>query len=183
MKASKDLIQKAVLGGLLLIAVIYSYFNVLLEPLKRDRETTRKKMAELTPQIEAARSQLKAASKIELAAPGATTTLAQVRAMIPEGSPVAWFPTRVGDFFKREGIDKVATRMNAESAEAELPGFRRITWGVDLPKVNIVPFAAALAKLENEEPLLEVSSVQVNTSHDELQSQRVLLTVNTLVRQ
>ncbi|MDQ3624581.1 MAG: hypothetical protein M3463_19205 [Verrucomicrobiota bacterium] len=183
MKFSKDLIQKSILGGLLLMVVIYGYFSLLLEPLKREREVTRKKIAELQPQAEAASSQVKLTKSMELAAPSATTTLAQVRAMIPDGSPVAWFPTRVGDFFKREGFDKVATRMNAETVEVELPGFRRISWGIDLPKVNIVPFAAALAKLETEEPLLEVSSLQVNTSHDEPEHQRVLLTVNTLVRQ
>ncbi len=31
--------------------------------------------------------------------------------------------------------------MTGEATDKELPGFRRITWGVDLPKVDYVTFA------------------------------------------
>ena len=73
--------------------------------------------------------------------------------------------------------------MNNEFPEKELPGFRRLSWGIDLPRVDFVPFAAALAQLENEEPLVEVVSLQIDTSREDSESQRALLTVNNLVKQ
>ena len=49
--------------------------------------------------------------------------------MIPEGSPVAWFPTQMADFFKDKGIDRVSTRMSGETVDKELPKFRQIALG------------------------------------------------------
>ena len=182
MKLGKEEIQKAVLGGLMLLGIVYVYFTMLLGPLVSRQGSVRKSIAELDPQIAAAQAQIKNTADIEASAPKSTRTLAQISAMIPEGSPVAWFPTRLGDFFKKQGMDKAATRMNNESEDKNLPGFRRISWSVDLPRVDFIPFAAALAQLENEEPLLEISTVQVDTSRDDADSQHVLMTVNNLVK-
>ena len=183
MKLGKEEIQKLVLGGLMLIGIVYVYFNMLLGPLVQRQAVVRKSIEDLDPQIAAAQAQLKKTASIEAAAPTATQTLAQVSAMIPEGSPVAWFPTRLGDFFKKQGVDKAATRMNNEAADKNIPGFRRISWSVDLPRVDFIPFAAAIAQLENEEPLVEIGTLQVDTSRDDVDSQHVLMTINNLVKQ
>ena len=53
---------------------------------------------------------------------------------------------------------------------------------VPASRVDFIPFAAALAQLENEEPLLEIGTVQVDTSRDDVDSQHVLMTVNNLVK-
>src|SRR5258708_34015826 len=107
----------------------------------------------------------------------------QVEAMIPEGSPVAWFPTRMADFFKKLGIDKASTRMTGETGEKELPGFRRISWGVDLPKVDFVIFAQAIAALENDEPLLAITAMQVEASRTWAEWERPLTLCFPVVEQ
>ena len=182
MKLGKEEIQKIVLGALLFFGILYSYFDLLLGPLKKGQAGTQKSIESLVPEIAAAKAQIARTETMEKNAPAALTTIRQVAAMIPEGSPVAWFPTRVADFFKRQGLDKTVTRMNNEIPEGELPGFRRIAWGVDLPKIEFVPFAVALAALENEEPLVEISSVQIDASREDVQTQRALITVNNIVK-
>ena len=182
MKLGKEEIQKAFLGGLLLIGLVYVYFNMLLGPLVARQGGVRKAIADLDPQIATAQEQIKKTAGLEIAAPKSAQTLAQVGAMIPEGSPVAWFPKRLGDFFKSQGVDKAATRMNNESEDKALPGFRRMSWSVDLPRVDFIPFAAAVALLENDEPLFEIGSLQVDTSRESVDSQHVLMTVNNLVK-
>lgn len=183
MKLGKEEIQKIVLGSLMLVGIVYVYFNMLLGPLVQRQGIVRQSIADLDPQIAAAEAQVKKTAAIEATAPQATETLAQVGAMIPEGSPVAWFPTRLGEFFKKQGLDKAATRVNNETEDKNLPGFRRISWTVDLPRVDFIPFAAAIAQLENEEPLVEIGTLQVDTSRDDVDSQHVLMTVNNLVKQ
>ncbi|MEO7318723.1 MAG: hypothetical protein ABIZ56_07020 [Chthoniobacteraceae bacterium] len=183
MKLGKEEIQKIVLGGVLLAGLVYVYFSMLLGPLVGRQALVRKSITDLDPQITAAQAQMKKTAAIEASAPKATETLAQVKSMIPEGSPVAWFPTRLGDFFKKQGVDKAATRMNNEVEDKNLPGFRRISWSVDLPRVDFIPFAAALAQLENEEPLVEIGTIQVDTSREDAASQHVVMTVNNLVNQ
>ena len=103
MKLGKEEIQKMFLGGLMLIGLVYVYFNLLLGPLVARQGFVRKSIVDLDPQIAAAQAQIKKTADLEVTAPKAAQTLAQVGAMIPEGSPVAWFPKRLGDFFKHQG--------------------------------------------------------------------------------
>ena len=182
-KFGKEEIQKLVLGSLMLVGLVYVYFNMLLGPLKQRQAGVRQNIVDLDPQIAAAHAQVKKTAAIEEAAPKAQETLAQVSAMIPDGSPVAWFPTRLGDFFKKQGVDRAATRMSTELADKSLPGYRRISWSVDLPRVDFIPFAAALAQLENEEPLVEIATMMIDTTREEVDSQHILMTVNNLVKQ
>ena len=183
MKLGKEEIQKLVLGSLLLIGLVYVYFNMLLGPLAARQVTVRKSIADLEPQIAAAQAQIKKTAGLEAAAPKSTQTLAQISAMIPEGSPVAWFPKRLGDFFKSRGVEKASTRMNNEAEDKSLPGFRRISWSVDVPRVDFIPFAAAVAQLENEDPLVEIGTLVVDTSREDVDSQHILMTLNNLVKQ
>jgi hypothetical protein len=183
MKLSKDDIQKLILGGLLLIGLIYCYFTMLLQPLKSDYVIAQKNLVEIEPQIAEAKAQISQAEAVEKDAPRAQATIAQIEAMIPEGSPVAWFPPRIAEFFKARHVDKVATRMNNEFVEKDLPGFRRMSWAIDLPKVNFGQFAGALAQLENDEPLLEINNLLIETTREDAESQRALITASNLVKQ
>ena len=183
MKLGKDEIQKIALGVLLLFGVLYSYLDLLLGPLSKRQEAIKQSIAALGPEINNAKAQIEKTRKLEESADAARLIARQVDAMIPEGSPVAWFPTRMGDFFKKQGIDKVQTRMNGELPDKELPGFRKLIWGVDLPRVEFVSFAQAIATLENEEPLIEVSSLQIDASREDVETQRALITVTNLVKQ
>lgn len=183
MKLGKEEIQKLILGGLLLIGVVYSYFDMLLLPLLKKQTATQKSTVALGPEIEKSQAQIKKAQDMERAVAEKTLVLAQVNAMIPEGSPVAWFPTRMADFFKRNNIEKVITKMNGETADKELTGFRRITWGLDLQKVSFADFGAAICTLENEEPLIEVGSLQIDANRDDVATQRAIITVQNLVKQ
>jgi hypothetical protein len=183
MKLGKEEIQKLVLGGLLLVGVVYSYFDLLLFPLKKHQVLTQKSTVALGPEIQAAQAQIKKTQELERTVPEKTIVIRQVDAMIPEGSPVAWFPTKVGDFFRRQGIEKATTKINSENAEKELPGFRRLTWGIDFPKVVYSQFGGAIAALENEEPLLEIRTMLIDASRDDPETQRSTITVNNLVKQ
>ena len=183
MKLGKEEIQKLVLGLMLLVGVVYSYFDLLLGPLVKHQAAARANIASLGPEIASAKAQIAKTKELEKSAPDAVQTTRQVEAMIPEGSPVAWFPTRIAEFFKKQGFDRTFTRMNSEVPDKDLSGFRRLTWSVDLPKVEFVPFAKAVALLENEEPLIEISNLQMDASREEVEMQHALLTVNNLIKQ
>jgi hypothetical protein len=183
MKFGKEEIQKMVLGGMVFAGVTVAYFTLLLGPLGDSVRLTQGEMSELRPKLDAAKKQIKQASEKEKSAPKSTLVLKELTALIPEGSPVAWFPTQVGDFFKREGIDKAATHMNGEAPDASLPGFRRIVWGVDIPRVEFVSLGQSLADFENEQLLTEISNLQIESMRDDVESLRVTLTLNNIVKQ
>jgi hypothetical protein len=183
MQLNKEEIQKLILGGLLLLGVVYSYFDLLLFPLKKHQEATTKSTVALGPEIQNAQAQIKKTQDLEKTVSEKTVVARQVETMIPEGSPVAWFPTKIGDFLKHLGIEKATTKLNSETVEKELAGFRRLAWGIDVPKVSYSQFGGAICALENEEPLLEVRSMQIDASRDDAETQRAMLTVQNLVKQ
>jgi hypothetical protein len=183
MKLGKDEIQKLALGVLLFFGLIYSYFDLLLGPLSKRQDATRQSIAALGPEIANAKAQIEKTRLLEQNAGTIMLTARQVDAMIPEGSPVAWFPTRMTEFFKKQGIDKALTRLNGELPDKELPGFRKLVWGVDLPKVGFVSFAEAVAALENQEPLFEIAALQIDASREDVEAQHALITLNNLVKQ
>jgi len=179
----KEEIQKLVLGVLLFFGLIYSYFDLLLGPLSKHQDAVRLSIVALGPEIDSDKAQIARAKQMEKEALITQKTTRQVNAMIPEGSPVAWFPTHMTEFFKKQGIDKALTRMNGELPDKELPGYRKLVWGVDLPKVEFVPFAEAVSALENEEPLFEIAAMQIDASREDVEAQHALLTLNNIVRQ
>ncbi len=183
MKLNKDQIQKIGLSAMMLVGVVYAYSEFLLGPLQQERAVATASLAALDPQVTAAKKQIARTKGLEAKEPATNLLIQQVGDMIPEGAPVAWFPPRLTDFFKRNGIEKVAARMNNESTEKDLPGFRRINWSLDIPSAEFVKFIAALSSLENEEPLFEVQALEVDTSRDSTQFQHITVNINSLSRQ
>jgi hypothetical protein len=183
MKLTKDQIQKIGLGAMMLVGVIYAYNEFLLSPLQQEQEVAKAALATLDPQVVAAKKQIAKTKTLEAKGPETDLLIKQVGDMIPEGAPVAWFPPKMTDFFKRQGIEKVAARMNNEFAEKDMPGFRRISWSLDVPGAEFVKLAAALSALENEEPLFEIHSVDVETNRESTQFQHITVNINSISRQ
>jgi hypothetical protein len=183
MKLGKEEIQKIVLSALMLFALLYCYFSLLLGPLQNGEKAARNSIAELTPQIAKDEATVREAQQMELRAPVAVSTMDQVKAMIPDGAPVAWFPQRISEFFKRQGIEKCTARAGTDLGEKELTGFKKLGWTLDIPAVDTIPLAIAIAALENEQLLMEVTSIQLDALKDNVQYQRAVITVSTIVKQ
>jgi hypothetical protein len=181
MKLSKEQKQKLALGGIFIIGVIYAYFEFLLGPLQGAKAAAESTTRALEPKIAAAKAQLKKVADLKTKQPEAKLFMQQINAMIPEGSPIAWFPPRMVEFFKKHGVDRVTARMNSETVEKELTGFRRLNWGVEAPKVDFITYAAAVSALENEEPLIEIQSFEAEAGREDVGTQRAALIVNNLM--
>ena len=183
MKLGKDEIKKLALSTLLLVGLLYCYFSMLLGPLSQREARVRQEIKALTPQIETAKKQIALTKTLEAQEPANNEVLDQIRGLIPEGAPVAWFPPRLADFFKRQGIEKCTARLTNELPLKDVPGFRKLVWSIDLPKVGFIPLAIALSGLENEDPLLEITNLQVESNSADPEYQHAVLTANTIVTQ
>ncbi|MEA3187649.1 MAG: hypothetical protein QOD99_1479 [Chthoniobacter sp.] len=180
MKLGKEEIKKITLSLMVLTGVLYCYTTMLLGPLARSEAASQGKIKTIEPQIAEAKKQLQKTSAVEARAPVAAAALEEIKASIPEGAPVAWFPPRITEFFKRAGIEKTQARFVKEETEKELTGFRKMIWNIEVPRAEFGVLGAAIAALENEEPLLEVTTVTVDALKDEPQFQHATLIVSTL---
>ena len=182
-KFSKDQIQKIVLSTLLMAALIYGYFQFLIFPLNTADQNARKEIADLNTKIAVSSKRLAKLRSSDEQARSASDVWATVNSMIPSGEPIAWFPPRMRAFFDRQGIKESVTRLERRDKlpEPELNEFAACNWSIELPGVDFVPLGIAIAGLENEEPLLEITRLQISTALETPETQRISMNVSTIM--
>jgi hypothetical protein len=181
MKLEPEQIKKIALSVLLLIALLYGYFTYLLGPLQQSEKNATNGIATVIPQISDAKTQIAKTAELEAKAPEATAFLTSLKNTIPDGAPIAWFPPKMTDFFRAHGIEKCTTRLVSEGGDA-MPGFRKLVWAIDVPKVEFVPLGMAISCLENDEPLLTILNVSIDATREDAQYQHATLILTTLVK-
>lgn len=183
-KLNKDQKQKIFLSILLMAVLVYGYFTFLLAPLNVEETKANSQITSLNTKIEKARSLIKRSKAVESQAVTAQETLAQINDRIPEGAPVAWFPPQVRSFFDRHNIKDSTTRAGSVEVggDPNLSDYKSLAWSIDLPQTTFDQLGIALAGLENENILLEITRLQINSRPEDPEKQRVALNVVTLLK-
>jgi hypothetical protein len=181
MKLEQEQIKKISLAVILVVALLYCYFAYLLGPLQQSARNTANGITNIIPQIADDKKQIAATADLETKAPQATALLTALRDTIPDGAPIAWFPPKMAEFFKSHGIEKCTTHLVSEAADP-MPGFKKLVWSIDVPKVEFIPLGIAISSLENDEPLLTILNVSIDAMRDDAQYQHATLVLTTLVK-
>jgi hypothetical protein len=181
MKFTQEEIKKILLIAVVLLGLLYFYYDVLLGGISANETKKNALINEIQPKIKQAREQLARTKELERKAGEVDETLDQIKALIPPGAPIAWFPPRIAEFLKRQGIEKASTRPNEEITDKDLGGFCKKTWTIELPKVAFPKLGIAIAGVENEEPLLEIFKIHIEETLDDPLAQNATLNVVTIV--
>lgn len=182
-KLSKDEIKKIALSGVGFVVLLYVYFSFFLGPLNRSREATERTIADLQAKVASSKGELAKASNLERQASDATSRFAALKALSPEGAPIAWFPPRMKVFFGNQQIERANARLENSTPykEPELSSWVRYSWLIDLPQSEFATVGHAVAELENSEPLLSIAKLTIKAVADDPQFQQVSLTANTTI--
>ena len=183
-KLSKDQKQKIFLSSLLMLGLVYCYFSFLITPLGKGDVAAAAAIEALDAKIAKSKSTLKRSKAVQEQARTAEETLAQVGDLIPDGAPIAWFPPRIHAFFDRHALKGSIVRPGAldSAPDPALHNFRTADWTIDLPQAGLIPLGIALAGLENEEKLLEITRLQISTPADNPEKQHVSMNISTLLK-
>ncbi len=180
-KLTKDQWQKISLSALLMIGLIYCYFTFLIGPMGKTDASNLASIEALDGQLAQARTQEMRSRTIEAQARTAEETLAQVNDMIPEGEPIAWFPPKMHDFLERQNLKNSVVRpAGGASPEAGMGDLKSETWSIEVPQSGFVQLGIALAGLENEEKLLQITHLQISNQVDNPEKQHVMINVVAL---
>jgi hypothetical protein len=176
-KLTKDQVQKLAFSAIGFVFLLYVYFTFFLGPLNRSRAAMLVTIQDRQSKIDASKDEMKKAVSLEKQAATATNRFAALRALNPEGAPIAWFPPRIKTFFANHQIDKAVARLENSAAfkEAELSGWMKYTWMIDLPQADFASLGTAIAELENTEPLLSITRLHIQTLASQPQFQHVEL--------
>ena len=180
-KLSKDQIKKLLLSGMGFVVLIYVYFSFFLGPLNDSRDATLKQINELQDKVANSKSELTKTAKLEKQAETATSRFAALKALSPEGAPIAWFPPRMKTFFANQEIDKATARLETSAAykETDLANWMRYNWLIELPQADFASLGKAIASLENSEPLLSITRLTIKALPEDPQFQQVTITAST----
>lgn len=182
-KLNKDQIQKIALSSMGAIFLLYVYFNFFLGPLTRSRDAMLREIQDKQGKLERSKSDLAKATTLEKEALHATSRFAALKALSPEGAPIAWFPPRMKLFFANQHVDKAGARLEntASFKQPELSNWTRYNWLFDLPQADYEALGKAISQLENTEPLLSITKLSIRTTADQPQFQQVTLAASTYV--
>ena len=182
-KLSKDQFQKLFLSAVGFIVLIYVYFSFFLGPLSTSRDSALAQIDDLQGKVANSKNELTKTAKLEKQAETATNQFAALKALSPEGAPIAWFPPRIKTFFANQDIDKASARLESNSPykEADLANWTRYGWVIELPQAEFSTLGRAVAALENGEPLLSITRINIKALSEDPQFQQVTLTASTAV--
>jgi hypothetical protein len=182
-KLSKDQLQKVGLSIVGLVILLYVYFNFFLGPLGRSRNTALATIKERQAKMEGSKDEINKAAKLEQTAKTATSRFAALKALNPEGAPIAWFPPRMKTFFASQQIDKAVARLDNSGPfkQNELAGWTRYNWLIELPQTDYAALGKAIAQLENTEPLLAITKLNIHTLPEQPQFQKVDIAVENII--
>ena len=180
---TKDEIKKLAVSAIAFVVLLYVYFGFFLGPLRRSQATMVASIKDLQDKVGSSEATLTNVTNLEKQATAATTRYALLTNSNPEGAPIAWFPPRIKVFFANQQIDKAVARLegNLPYKEADLAGWTRYNWTIDLPQTDFSVLGYALAELENTEPLLSINHINIHGLADDPQFQQVSLSVATAI--
>jgi hypothetical protein len=180
---SKDQIQKLAISTIGFVILLYVYFSFFLGPLNASRNAMTASINELQAKLGSSKNEMAKATNLENQARDATTRYAALTNASPEGAPIAWFPPRMKTFFSNQQIDKTTARLenNVPYKEADLSGWMRYNWMLDLPSTDFSALGVAVAELENTEPLLSIHHLNIHALAEDPQFQQVSLNVATAI--
>jgi hypothetical protein len=183
LKLTKDQIKKLMLSAMGFVVLVYVYLSFFLGPLNTSRDSMLATIDQVQGKIDSSKTEITKASNLEKQATTATTRFAALKTLSPEGAPIAWFPPRMKTFFANQEIDKVTARLESNVAykEPDLASWMRYNWLLELPQADFAVLGKAITALENSEPLLSITRINIRALPDDQQFQQVTLTASTAI--
>lgn len=182
-KLSKDQIKKLALSGMGFVFLLYVYFTFFLGPLHKIRDAALAEIDQTQKKIDGSKSEMAKAANLERQAKESTARFAALKAMIPDGAPIAWFPPRMKTLFANQRIDKAVARLesNTNFKQGELTNWTKYNWLIELPQADFAALGRSIADLENKEPLLSITKLSIHAVPTEAQFQQIGIAATTVI--
>jgi len=182
-KLSKDQIKKLSLSAMGFVFLLYVYFTFFLGPLHKIRDGALTEIGGGQKKIDGSKSELAKAANLERQAKDATARFAALKAMIPDGAPIAWFPPRMKTFFANQQIDKAVARLESNTSfkHNELTNWTKFNWLIEMPQADFAALGRSIADLENNEPLLSITKLNIHVMPNDPQFQQVGIAATTVI--
>ena len=140
-------------------------------------------IADRQKKIDSSKAEVAKAATLERQAKDAMARFATLKALTPEGAPIAWFPPRIKTFFASQQIDRAVARLesNTNFKQNELAAWTKYNWLIELPQADFAALGKSIAELENSQPLLSITKLTIHVLPEQPQFQQVAIAATTVV--
>jgi hypothetical protein len=182
-KLNKDQIQKLILSTMGFIFLLYVYFTFFLGPLNKSRAAAETSIKNYQHKLDTSKSEIAKAATLEHRAKAATVRFAALKALNPEGAPIAWFPPQIKLLFAGQQIEKASARLDSTTPckQPELSAWMKYNWIIELPQADYDSLGKAIAELENSAPLLSITKLSIHSTSDQPQFQQVAIAASSVI--
>ena len=182
-KLSKDQIKKLSLSAMGFVFLLYVYFSFFLGPLQKIRDNALSQIADRQKKIDTSKTEVAKTATLERQAKDAMARFAALKALTPDGAPIAWFPPRMKTFFATQGVDRAVARLESTGTfkQNELATWTKHNWLIDLPQADFAALGKSIAELENSEPLLSITKLSIHVLPEQPQFQQVAIAATTVI--
>ncbi len=180
-KFTKENTQRLVLAGLTFIILIVFFQSFLLGPAFKSIRNSSAELERVNSELAKAKSMKTRIANMQKQVEQVSELEKTLFVNQPAGDPIAWFPPRVENFFKKVGIQYCLATLSSPSDE-EIPGLRTYRCTVEFPEVSFMIFGVALAAFENHDNLVEVRDLAITSQSDNPALQRVTLTLRVILK-
>lgn len=184
-KLNKDQIQKVVASALMLGVVLAGYYNLLLSPLKANIARMETEVVGVEEKVKEANTQIRKAQGLDEQVAQSQNTIDLLEEFMLDGAPEAWFPPLIQEFFTTHGVKSSPPR-RIEFRGAQDPALRKYQsgiWSAQFSQIEFAQWGMAMSALENEQPLLRFTRIQVELSSDTPQFQRADVEIYNIIKQ
>jgi hypothetical protein len=180
-KFTKENTQRLLLAGLALVILLVFFQTFLLGPAFNTIRSSASQIEKVSTEMSKAKSLKTRIENMQRQVDQASELEKTLFMNQPAGDPIAWFPPRIENFFKKAGIQHCLATLSSPSDE-EIPGLRTYRCTVEFPEVSFMRFGVALAAFENHDTLLEVRNVSISAQSDNPALQTVTLGLRIILK-
>jgi hypothetical protein len=183
LKLNKDQTKKLALSAMGFVFLLYVYFSFFLGPLQKSRAGTLAQIEDRQKKIDSSKAEVNKAAALERQAKESMARFAALKALSPEGAPIAWFPPKMKTFFANQGIDRAVARLesNTNFKQNELAAWTKYNWLIDLPQADFAAVGKSIAELENTQPLLSITKLSIHVLPEQPQYQQVAIAATAVI--
>lgn len=172
--------------GVLTLAAGWAFHARWIAPLKEKESAHRLATAGLQERMAEARRAIEEVRELEVRKVSERHEIRALFANHPNDAAVIWFPERMKQHFERAGLGGAVTRLNTIRNEAELAGFERSYWAVELlvgpATKQVIEACMSVAEVESLDPSIRVLDVAIRPEPADPARRRMVMNVALLSR-
>lgn len=168
---------------MMIVIVLYVAWSSFITPAQSSLKASEQEIARLDEELRKAKATITRISNFEEKLAKASKKEDVMFDKQPMGSPLAWVPPRLENFFVRQGLScMVQTNDSSTPLTGQSQHLQVYKWKLNFQSADFLKFGAGLASFETNHPLVGIQSIKISFQPENPANQSITVVANSIVR-